>query len=184
MGPIGAPEAQIGQNGQKIAQNGIFRGLLVGVKSTRRGDRSVFQGGPRWFKPSRTPKKARRVPELAWDVSEKSAKLARERPPSRPKSAKMAEKWPKMAFFGGDWWGSNRPVGVIGRCFEVIRGGLSPLIRSKRPERSPKWLGACRKNRACWPVSGLQAGPNQAKWPKNRQKWHFSGVTGGGQIDP
>ena len=81
----------------------------MGVKSTRRGDRSVFQGDPRWFKPSGTLKKARTVPETAWDVSEKSAKLARERPPSSPKSAKMAEKWPKMAFFGGDWWGSNRP---------------------------------------------------------------------------
>ena len=156
----------------------------MGVKSTRRGERSVFQGGPRWFKPSGTLKKARTVPEMAWDVSEKSAKLAHERAPSRPKSSKTAEKLPKMAFCGGYWWGSNRPVGVIGRCFKVVRGGLTPLERSKRPERSPNWPGTCWKNRPSWPVSGLQAGPNRPKWPKNSQKWHFSGLTGRDQIDP
>ena len=73
----------------------------MGVKSTRRGERSVFQGGAKWFKPSGTLKKATTVPELAWDVSEKSAKLARERPPSRPKSPKMAEKLPKTDIFRG-----------------------------------------------------------------------------------
>ena len=156
----------------------------MGVKSPRRGDRSVFQGHPRWSKPSGVLKKARPAPESARDGLRKSAMLAPKRAPSRRKSAKMAQKWPKMAFFGGDWWGPNRPVGVKGRCFEVVRGGLSPLGRSKRPERSPNWPGTSRKNRPSWPVGGLRAGPNRPKWPQNGQKWHFSGVTGGGQIDP
>ena len=85
--------------------------------------------------------------------------LAPERAPSRPKSAKMAQKGPKMAFFGGDWWGSNRPVGVIGRCFKVIRGGLNPLGRSKRPTGFPNRP----PTRPKLGLSELRPGPESAK---------------------
>ncbi len=65
----------------------------MGVKSTRRGDRSVFQGDPRWFKPSGTLKKARTVPKLASDVAGNLL--------IGPVSGPKVEKWPKMAIFGG-----------------------------------------------------------------------------------
>ena len=75
---------------------------------------------------------------------------------SRPKWPQNCRKWHFSGVTGG---GSNRPVGVIGRCFKVIRGGVSPLGRSKRPTGFPNRP----PTRPKLGLSELRPGPESAK---------------------